>query len=159
MLGAAIALLVGCGAASKGKTVGPPDGADDAAVKAMPYPDFEVEGEAMQVHHGRGGTPAFINNVTILVHNRGVRARTLRVHGIERLHGSCDAAGWNEETALEMTDPKDDIVIEAGESTRIAIVFNEVECFNACDRFAFRVSVDVDGTEVAVEARVDVQRD
>lgn len=122
-------------------------------------PELVVEGESQTAYHSHGGAGAMISQVGLLVKNRGDAPHTLRVLKVERLHGSCNAPGWDSADPLTVREPSGAITVEPGEDTRIAVIFDPVECYNACDRFGFRVHVDVDGEPREVIAELEVQRE
>jgi len=158
-------LIVGCGAGGAGCGGGAKAGAghsgapDENAITVGLPADFDIEAEERTVYHTHGGEGALVDRVELSVHNRSDSSRYLRVTGAERLHGSCNAAGWDDARALTVHEPADVIEVGGGEALRVAVVFDPVECYNACDRFGFRVHAEVDGHPVTVEALLDVERE
>jgi hypothetical protein len=152
MLVAVVAVAVlGCG----GATSSAPRPAAAAAGPA----DFDVAAERRTVYHSHGGEGALVDRVELSVRNRSDRVRQLRVVGVERLHGSCNAPGWDDARPLVVRAPMEPVAVAPAESLRVAVMFDPVECYNACDRFGFRVHTEVDGAAVVVEAPLDVQRE
>jgi hypothetical protein len=153
MLVAVLAVAVlGCG----GRVASSPGPAPAAANGPA---DFDLAAERRTVYHTHGGEGALVDRVELAVRNRSDRARQLRVVGVERLHGSCNAPGWDDARPLVVRAPMAPIAVAPAESLRVAVMFDPVECYNACDRFGFRVRAEIDGAPVVVEAELDVQRE
>ena len=154
MLVAVLAVAVlGCGGAAASS---PRPAA--AAASAGPA-DFDLAAERRTVYHTHGGEGALVDRVELAVRNRSDRARRLRVVGVERLHGSCNTPGWDDARPLVVRAPTEPVAVAPAESLRVAVMFDPVECYNACDRFGFRVHAEIDGAAVVVEAALDVQRE
>jgi hypothetical protein len=145
---AALFVAAACGSGARGGK-GP----------AAPAGGLSITGEEQTVYHTHGGKGAMVSSVSLLVKNPGADAHTLRVTGVERLHGPCNADGWDDARALVVHEPADAVTIQGGEETRVAVVFEPVECYNACDRFAFRVKLDVDGAAREVVSSLIVERE
>ena len=155
MLVAVLAVAVlGCGGAPR-----PAPAAAAAASAAAGPADFDLAAERRTVYHTHGGEGALVDRVELAVRNRSDRARQLRVVGVERLHGSCNAPGWDDARPLVVRAPTAPVTVAPAESLRVAVMFDPVECYNACDRFGFRVHAEIDGAAVVVEAALDVQRE
>jgi hypothetical protein len=149
MLGMVWLVALACGGAQKASGGGRASG--------LPA-DFDLEGEEQTVRHPAEGQGAQIDTVTLLARNRGGQARKVRVLRVERLHGSCDVPGWDDAQPLAVRAPAGEVSVAPGEEMRIAVQFDPVECYNACDRFAFRVHVELDGQPLEVEAALEVER-
>jgi hypothetical protein len=76
---------------------------------------------------------------------------------VDRLHGSCDALGWDDVRALTLHEPSRPVKIAPAESLGLLVTFDPVECSNACDRFGFRVHVQLDGAPVMVDSLLEVE--
>lgn len=81
---------------------------------------------------GCGGAGAMVASVGLLARNRGEGAQTLRVRGIGRGHGSCDGTGWERADAMVVHESAGP-VIHAAEQARVPVVFDSVECYDACE--------------------------
>jgi hypothetical protein len=121
--------------------------------------DFDLEADRRSVRQPAGGGGAIVDRVQLSLRNRSDRPRVLKVTGVDRLHGSCEALGWDDIRALTVHEPAAPVQVAAAEALSLMVTFEPVECQNACDRFGFRVHLDLDGTPVVVDSLLDVERE
>jgi hypothetical protein len=153
---AQLLLLVHVGAGCIGST----EGTHAEAPRPLGLPDdFDLEADRRSVLQPRSGGGAIVDRVRLSLRNRSDRPRELAVTGVDRLHGSCDALGWDDVRALTVHEPSRPVKIAPAEGLDLAVTFEPVECYNACDRFGFRVHVELDGQPVVVDSLLDVERD
>ena len=131
-----------------------------AAPRPLGLPDdFDLEADQRHVRRPAGGGGAIVDRVQLSLRNRSDRPRVLKVTAVERLHGSCEALGWDDIRALTLREPAAPVQVGAAEALGLMVTFDPVECQNACDRFGFRVHIDLDGTPVVVDTLLDVERE
>jgi hypothetical protein len=121
--------------------------------------DFDLEGDRQSVRQPATGHGAMVDRVALSLRNRSDRPRVLTVVGVDRLHGSCDALGWDDVSELKLHEPSKPVQIGAAEALEVAVTFDPVECFSVCDRFGFRVHVELDGKPIVVDTLLDVERE
>ena len=158
MLGLGLVVAAGCGhpatAVSAATSRGRGRGRGDRAAGRP-----RRRGRATQVYHTHGGAGALVDRVEPPVRNRSDRARRLRVTALERLHGAATRPAGTATKPLVVRQPEAPVEVAPAETLRVAVLFDPVECYNACDRFGFRVHVEVDGAAGVVEAPLDVERE
>jgi hypothetical protein len=147
-LAVALLVVVGC---SSGGPVRP------TTPKPVGLPDMDVEADRQTVYPGPDGGAAIVDRVELSVRNRSDRPRQLLITRVERLHGSCESKEWDDVRALTVHQPVEIVNIAPAETLDLAVVFEPVECYSVCDRFGFRVHVDVDGAPMVLDALIDVQ--
>jgi hypothetical protein len=134
--------------------------AKPAAPRPLGLPDdFDLEADGRRVRQPAGGGGVIVDRVQLSLRNRSDRPRVLKVTDVERLHGSCEALGWDDIRTLTLRAPAGPVQVGAGEALGLMVTFDPVECQNACDRFGFRVHIELDGTPVVVDSLLEVERD
>jgi hypothetical protein len=126
---------------------------------AVPAAEVAIEGIERTVFHTHGESGASVDRVALELRNPGEHVRLLRVAGVERLHGSCNQPGWTDTRALAVREPLGEVKLLPGEAMNLAVLFDPVECYNACDTFGFRVHLRVDGVARVVEVPLVVERE
>jgi hypothetical protein len=121
--------------------------------------DFDLEGDRRSVRQPATGHGAMVDRVTLSLRNRSDRPRVLKVVGVDRLHGTCEALAWDDVSELVLHEPSKPVQIGAAEALEVAVTFDPVECYSVCDRFGFRVHVELDGRPVVVDTLLDVERE
>lgn len=119
--------------------------------------------------HSHGGSAATIRSVALTVERTTPGTSTLEVESVTWLHGHCRETGW---TQLEPRTvqglnldggpprPARSVLrFAAGAVHRLAIGFQPVEAYNACDRFAVRIDLRGDGARATLEVPFDVVRE
>ncbi len=135
--------------------------------------ELTIAGQDGFAIHTHGGDAARLGRVTVTVKNDSARVRRLTVKQVEFLTGHDCKAPPTKVTSR----PKLERVVDEGDhderpaslkfalppksETKLRVSFASVEAYTThCDRFAFRVSFDVDGSEtLAPVAEVRVERE
>jgi hypothetical protein len=124
--------------------------------------------------HAHGGAPAKVYEIRINfeVHDR--RAHSVSINKLEWLHGYCnDDKKWADRKPLAVTGYRlygwdDDDPLDAGKQ-RVALPakpgryqvvagFHGFEAYQACDRFAFAMTLELDGSRFPLELPLEVTR-
>ena len=117
-----------------------------------------IAGVTSHEQHMHGGDAAKIGSASFVVHNPHRRALRLRVRGIEYLQDfECNLPA----EVRARPKPNDDAnpkELRPGE-TEIAIAFAAQDAYQAhCDRFATRVTFEVEGKRIVATAEHEVTR-
>ncbi len=123
--------------------------------------------------HMHGGDAASIHDAALNVLVTDGRVHTVKVTKLELLRGHCRTTTWASRTPLGVTgytvndwDSVDPLATGTSSVTlpaksdlySVTVSFDGVSAYQACDRFAFAVSVVVDGTVVAIEVPLQIKR-
>jgi hypothetical protein len=142
-----------------------------AVLRALPGIDvLESENHARHVH---GGAAASIGAATIRVRVRDTRPHSIVVTRLALLRGHCRETTWSDRRTLTPVgyevhdwDHHDPLASEAARATvpgtpdlyAVTVRFAPVDAYQACDRFAFDVQLDIDGTPLELELPLHVMR-
>jgi hypothetical protein len=136
-------------------------------------PGIDIIESSNSAIHDHGGKPADISHVRINVRVYGGR-HIIRVTSLALLDGRCGTTTWSTRTPLTPQGHKlttwsgavvfasrtDEIAVPLQpDRYSIAINFPAVPVYQACDRFAFAVTLSVDDTPVDLELPLDVTRE
>ena len=132
----------------------------------------ETLNQEMHIH---GGDPALVAKAHLNFNVRDGKAHVVVAKKLELLHGYCnDKQKWATRTALPVTgyrvndwdrvepisSTKDKATLPAKKDLfQVELAFKGQLAYQACDRFAFAMSLVVDGTAAAVELPLDVIRE
>src|SRR5450755_1161306 len=123
--------------------------------------------------HEKGDSGAKMTEANIYVSNHDGKAHTLRIKKLELLHAHCNAQKWADRKTLsvsnyevygwvglepKMTDKAKAVVPADQDLFHVIAKIGSVQVYNECDKFAFGVSVDIDGTTKQVELPIKVTR-
>lgn len=115
------------------------------------------ENRAMHAHMG---PPATLGLISYLVRNHDERPHAVRPVGLEFLRGDCRSEKWDETLDIEPVEwmrgpsrselediPSKSLSLAPGEAVRLWSTHQTLRAFQRCDRFAYRMTLEVDGAE------------
>lgn len=135
--------------------------------------ELSISGNDGHAIHTHGGDAAPLGRATFTVKNDSARVRTVTAKQVEFLTGhDCKQPPTKVRSRpkLERVVPESDhderppslsFAVPAKSEVKLRVSFESVQAYTThCDRFAFRVSFDVDGKEtVAAVAEIKVERE
>lgn len=136
----------------------------DAAAHAAPVEFLPRRSHSI---HSHGGEAAHLSGARFVVHNGNARTANVSVVRVEYLTGhSCDVLPSTVRSrpkidglSVGSAPPAARVAIPPGSSTPVTVEFASVDAYYTyCDRFAFRVTFDVDGARVQSTAETEVSR-
>jgi hypothetical protein len=146
----------------------PPDALARVVVKAWPGIDLvESDNHAIHTH---GGPPATLAAVTVRLAVRDRRPHKVALAKLQLLEGHCNDTAWTQRTTLGIgtheiygvgTPSRGSVTLPGDPDTytvKVAID-NPPDVYNACDRFAFAITVEVDGVPADVVIPLHVERE
>ncbi len=132
----------------------------------------ETINQEMHIH---GGTPATVAKARMNFQLRDGKTHVVIAKKLELLHGYCnDPKKWAERKLLAVSgyqvndwdhadavaSAKDRANLPAKRDLfQVVVAFEGVSAYQACDRFGFALSLDVDGKTAEVELPLDVIRE
>jgi hypothetical protein len=158
----------------------PADAAGKASVRPIlavmrGLPGIDVVESVNQASHVHGGEAAAIDHAQINFQVKDTKPHALEVTKLEMLRGHCRETTWSSRDALvvtgyavydwENTDPLAKFAAFAKvrlpntpDLYSVAVTFDSLSVYQACDRFAFAVKMVVDGKALEIEVPLQVKR-
>lgn len=126
----------------------------------------QVEGLTQRASHTHGGAPAIAPPPRLALRAR--RAASVRFVRAQLLRRHCREARWNvvqDAAVVEWTRGEGSgtpaatpLRLRAGEEVEVLLGVPHEHVYQACDYFAYRVHVEVDGRRASVESRLEIVR-
>jgi hypothetical protein len=147
--------------------------ADDAVpVQTLhAFPGIDLLETPQEVWHLHGGPGANLRRAYVSWQVRDDKAHVVVAKRLELLHGGCNVKDWRSRKTLVVTNyavfAGNDVVAQSRSAAtlpakagryQVLLAFADESVYNACDRFEFAMTLEVDGKRIDVELPLNVVR-
>jgi len=125
-------------------------------------------------NHKKGDSGATVDSLHVYLSNKDAKEHFVRFKKVELLHGHCNSQKWADRTPIAVKDLEvygwEDMKPRATSKDKVAIPavrdlwsvhtnFKSFQVYNECDRFAFGITIEIDGTTKPIELLMKVTRE